>query len=260
MGDAQEGCAAGTALADIPDDWRCPDCGVRDQADFEPTDPGAGERVGGPEGAVQCRIRAPRAPRSSARLAMPDGGRGGPIRTVAAAGALTTNEGGAVTMARLAHAVGVSRQTVYNEFGTKHALAEAMILAELERFLAVVRRRSTRAGVLARRDRARDPRGCSSSAQDNRLLHAVGVGPTHRPLTELLPLLTTNAGSLLETAKEVVARAGRRRTPRRSTPRTSTPRSTWSSGSCSATSCSRRRRRSGPAPTSPGSPRRVLEG
>ena len=41
-------------------------------------------------------------------------------------------------MARLAQAVGVSRQTVYNEIGTKNALAEAMILSELDRFLAVV--------------------------------------------------------------------------------------------------------------------------
>ena len=32
----------------------------------------------------------------------------------------------------------MSRQTVYNEIGTKPALAEAMILAELDRFLAGV--------------------------------------------------------------------------------------------------------------------------
>ncbi|MDO9495779.1 MAG: TetR/AcrR family transcriptional regulator, partial [Nocardioides sp.] len=43
-----------------------------------------------------------------------------------------------VTMARLADEVGVSRQTVYNEMGTKKGLAEAMILRELDRFLAVV--------------------------------------------------------------------------------------------------------------------------
>ena len=33
-GDEHEGFAAGTAWADIPDDWCCPDCGVRDKADF----------------------------------------------------------------------------------------------------------------------------------------------------------------------------------------------------------------------------------
>ena len=43
-------------------------------------------------------------------------------------------------MARLAEEVGVSRQTVYNEVGTKPGLAEAMILSELDRFLGVVNR------------------------------------------------------------------------------------------------------------------------
>ena len=33
-GDEREGFAAGTAWADIPDHWCCPDCGVRDKADF----------------------------------------------------------------------------------------------------------------------------------------------------------------------------------------------------------------------------------
>ena len=35
-GDEHEGFAAGTAWADIPDDWCCPDCGVRDKVDFVP--------------------------------------------------------------------------------------------------------------------------------------------------------------------------------------------------------------------------------
>jgi len=35
-GDEHEGFAAGTAWADIPDDWCCPDCGVRDKTDFVP--------------------------------------------------------------------------------------------------------------------------------------------------------------------------------------------------------------------------------
>ena len=38
-GDEHEGFAAGTAWADIPEDWFCPDCGVRDKADFVPFDP-----------------------------------------------------------------------------------------------------------------------------------------------------------------------------------------------------------------------------
>ncbi len=35
-GDPREGWPAGTSLADIDPDWPCPDCGVRDQQDFEP--------------------------------------------------------------------------------------------------------------------------------------------------------------------------------------------------------------------------------
>ena len=35
-GDEHEGFAAGTAWADIPDSWCCPDCGVREKVDFVP--------------------------------------------------------------------------------------------------------------------------------------------------------------------------------------------------------------------------------
>ena len=35
-GDEHEGFPAGTAWADIPGDWCCPDCGVRDKVDFVP--------------------------------------------------------------------------------------------------------------------------------------------------------------------------------------------------------------------------------
>ena len=38
-GDEHEGFAAGTAWNEIPDDWTCPDCGVRDKVDFIPVDP-----------------------------------------------------------------------------------------------------------------------------------------------------------------------------------------------------------------------------
>ena len=38
-GDEHEGFAAGTAWADIPADWFCPDCGVREKIDFVPFDP-----------------------------------------------------------------------------------------------------------------------------------------------------------------------------------------------------------------------------
>jgi alkane 1-monooxygenase len=37
-GDEHEGFAAGTAWKDVPDNWCCPDCGVRDKVDFVPLD------------------------------------------------------------------------------------------------------------------------------------------------------------------------------------------------------------------------------
>jgi alkane 1-monooxygenase len=35
-GDEHEGFAAGTAWAEVPDSWCCPDCGVREKVDFVP--------------------------------------------------------------------------------------------------------------------------------------------------------------------------------------------------------------------------------
>ncbi|CAA9357891.1 MAG: Transcriptional regulator, AcrR family [uncultured Nocardioidaceae bacterium] len=125
-------------------------------------------------------------------------------RIVAEAVVLTTTDGWAsVTMARLADAVGVSRQTVYNEVGSKPALAEAMILEELARFLQLVdaafEAETTDLGSAIERAVA----DVLTYADANPLLHAV-VSATHGADTELLPLLTTNAGSLLEAVKDVV--------------------------------------------------------
>jgi alkane 1-monooxygenase len=38
-GEEREGFAAGTAWADIPDTWCCPDCGVREKVDFVAVEP-----------------------------------------------------------------------------------------------------------------------------------------------------------------------------------------------------------------------------
>lgn len=117
---------------------------------------------------------------------------------------MTTAGWGRVTMARLADVVGVSRQTVYNEIGTKNDLAEAMVLRELDRFLAGVNRSFDENPddlIGAIRDSARR---VLKYAEDNALLHAV-VSATHGADTELLPLLTTHSEYLLEGAKLVVA-------------------------------------------------------
>ena len=125
-------------------------------------------------------------------------------RVLEAAVTLTTRDGWAtVTMARLAEVVGVSRQTVYNEVGSKPALAEAMILRELDRFLGLVTvafdaHPTDLVGAIRDASRA-----VLEASQDNRLLHAI-VSATHGADTELLPLLTTHAGALLSTAKAVL--------------------------------------------------------
>ncbi|WP_182525158.1 TetR/AcrR family transcriptional regulator [Nocardioides dongkuii] len=126
-------------------------------------------------------------------------------RVVEAAVRMTSDVGWSkVTMARLADVVGVSRQTVYNEIGTKAGLAEAMVQRELERFLAVVTVAfDEHPGELVEAIR-HSARGVLEHAQDNPLLHAV-VSATHGADTELLPLLTTNSESLLVAAKAVVA-------------------------------------------------------
>jgi AcrR family transcriptional regulator len=133
-------------------------------------------------------------------------------RVVDAAVALTLEAGWArVTMGTVAERVGVSRQTVYNEVGTKGGLAEAMILHELERFLGVVTQAFDRhPDDLVGAIRAAAT-GVLELAAGNRLLHAV-VSATHGADTELLPLLTTHAESLLAAAKIVIGeRIGRYR-------------------------------------------------
>ena len=39
-GEPHEGFPAGTPWSEVPDDWCCPDCGVREKVDFVPVDEG----------------------------------------------------------------------------------------------------------------------------------------------------------------------------------------------------------------------------
>ena len=125
-------------------------------------------------------------------------------RIVAEAAALTSEVGwAAVTMAALAARVGVSRQTVYNELGSKPALGEAMVLRELERFLAAVGDAfeahpsdldaAVRAAVRAVLD----------LAAESPLLRALATF-THGGDTELMPLLTTRSDVLVDVASDMV--------------------------------------------------------
>ncbi|SDF74652.1 transcriptional regulator, TetR family [Lentzea fradiae] len=124
---------------------------------------------------------------------------------IEAAIGMTARDGwAAVTMARLAEQAGVSRQTVYNEVGSKNALAEAMLAHELGRFLAVVGDAFDRHPgdlVEAIHDAVRD---VLDLARDNVLVGAI-ASATRGADTELLPLLTTRSRTLLADVKAMVA-------------------------------------------------------
>jgi len=125
-------------------------------------------------------------------------------RILVAATEMTVASGwSSVTMARLAEAVGVSRQTIYNEVGDKAGLAEAMILSELARFLDVVNSAFDREPTKLVEAIRRAVRDVLDMSAGNELLKAV-VSASHGADTELLPLLTTHSNALVDTAKAVV--------------------------------------------------------
>ena len=118
-----------------------------------------------------------------------------------------TRAGGwqAITMAKLADRVGVSRQTVYNEIGSKRQLAEAMIMHELEVFLrAVDAAFEAHPDDLVEAIREAAYR-VLEMARTNPLLHAV-LSASHGAESSLLPLLTTQAEPLIEAAHGLVRR------------------------------------------------------
>ncbi len=139
----------------------------------------------------------------------------GPPRPVAervldAAASITVEHGwGAVTMAKVAGLAGVSRQTVYNEYGAKPALGQAMVLRELDRFLAVVAHELDTGEQLVPSIRAAAEQTLLM-ARRNPLLHTVltsahGLSSGAAPAdTGLLPFLTTDAEPLITAAKGVV--------------------------------------------------------
>ncbi len=140
-------------------------------------------------------------------------------RLVEAAAGITCESGwSAVTMGKVAGRAGVSRQTVYNELGSKPALGQAMVLRELERFLAAVEEELDGHDDLVEAIRSA-ARRILVMARANPLLHAVlasahtaapdgagGSGSSGGGSADLLPFLTTEAEPLIGAAKEVIAR------------------------------------------------------
>lgn len=114
-----------------------------------------------------------------------------------------------VTMAAIARRAGLSRQTLYNEFGSREMLAQAYVLRESDRFLAAVE-----AAVTAHRD---DPPAALAAAFEV-FLAAAAEDPLVRAITggegdELLPLVTTQGRPLLEHATDRLAALMQREWP-----------------------------------------------
>jgi len=100
-----------------------------------------------------------------------------------------------VPMAAVAERAGVSRQTLYNSFGSRQELAQAYVIREADRFLAVVAET-----VRANQD---DPVGTLSGAL-GLFLAAAETHPLARAVSagdggdELLALVTSRGGPVLE--------------------------------------------------------------
>ncbi|WP_217246514.1 TetR/AcrR family transcriptional regulator [Streptomyces sp. AC602_WCS936] len=83
----------------------------------------------------------------------------------------------AVRMVDVAAAAGVSRQTLYNEFGSKEGLARALVRREADGYLAGVERALAGGGPGARRDRlTATAEWTVSVARDNALVRAMLTG------------------------------------------------------------------------------------
>jgi len=104
----------------------------------------------------------------------------------------------AVTMSKIADAAGVSRQTVYNEFGSKPDLADALVARELGKFLEVVREQ-----LVAHHDVVEGLRGACEGAltlaRSNPLLKATLSSVPHET-NDLFPLLTTRSQGIIDVA------------------------------------------------------------
>ncbi len=113
---------------------------------------------------------------------------------------VVTSERGwpAVTMAGLGQAVGVSRQSVYNEFGSKEQVAAAMVTREVSRFLdAVDEALATGHTPTDSLERAADV--VFAMAEDNPLLRSM-LGAAAGVDSPVLPLLTTRSQPVIDAA------------------------------------------------------------
>ncbi|WP_067800275.1 TetR family transcriptional regulator [Actinomadura formosensis] len=127
----------------------------------------------------------------------------------AAAGLLVERGYRALRMRDVAEAAGVSRQTVYNEFGDKWGLAQAVVVRDNERYLDGIDT------VLSEHDDVYSAVVAAvtytlQTSADDQLKKAVLTGAGGE---EMLPLLTTQAEPVLFTASARIAEHALRQWP-----------------------------------------------
>lgn len=108
-----------------------------------------------------------------------------------------------VRVGEVAQAAGVSRPTIYKEFGNKQGIGEALVLRETERFLTGIAERLAEHEGDAGTGIATAVEFTLREAADNPLLHAV-LTSTRGGAESLLPLLTTRSAPVLEAASTVL--------------------------------------------------------
>lgn len=115
-----------------------------------------------------------------------------------------------ITMAEIASGAGVSRQTLYNEFGSREQFAQAFVIREGERFIAAVEE--------AIYEHLDDPTSALAAALQAFLESAardplVGMLLADDGTGGMLPLLTTQSAPIVGWASERIAAAIRRSWP-----------------------------------------------
>lgn len=114
----------------------------------------------------------------------------------AAAAAVLSGDWARVRMADVARTAGVSRQTLYYEFGSKDGLAEALTLREAQRYID--------ASEAAYREHEGSPAEAVGAATEYTLREATGNPLLKAVLTDdaggLLPFLTTRGEAVLAAA------------------------------------------------------------
>jgi AcrR family transcriptional regulator len=107
----------------------------------------------------------------------------------------------AVRLGAVADQVGISRQTLHANVGTKESLGQAVVLRETEQVLAVA--------VAALDSRPDDPVAAVAAAVADTLHYLAGNGLFQTiladPTDPLLPLLTSRSRPLIERASQAVA-------------------------------------------------------